>query len=82
LLVSLTSNPTIVASNDAPMLSVAGIGQYGTLAVADWIRSPPPISEMADKLPKNGQNRNLQLILHVKVVDFGVATTEVVAVHM
>ena len=68
-------------SGDSPMLSVAGMGQYGTLAAADFICSPAAISEMAHNLPDHWQNRNLQLILHVKVVDFKVAATEVVAVH-
>ena len=66
---------------DAPTLSVAGMGQYGTLAAADFICSPAAISEMARHLPKDWMNRNLQLILHVKVVDFNRSTTEVVAMH-
>jgi hypothetical protein len=32
-------------------------------------------------LPNDWVNRNLQIILHVKVVDFRPASTEVVAVH-
>jgi hypothetical protein len=65
---------------DAPILSVAGMGQYGTLAAADFVCSPAAISEMTRHLPRDWANRNLQLILHVKVVDFKPAATEVVAV--
>jgi hypothetical protein len=68
-------------SGDSPMLSVAGMGQYGTLAAADFICNAASISEMAQQLPKHWQDRNLQLLLHVKVVDFKVASMEVIAVH-
>ena len=68
-------------TEDAPMLSVAGMGQYGTLAAADFICSPSDISDMTRQLPKDWANRNLQLILHVKVVDFKAAATDVVAIH-
>ena len=66
---------------DAPILSVAGMGQYGTLAAADFVCNPAAISEMTHHLPADWAKRNLQFILHVKVVDFKPAATEVVAVH-
>jgi hypothetical protein len=66
---------------DAPVLSVAGMGQYGTLAATDFICSPVAISEMTRRLPKDWASRNLQLVLHVKIVDFKPASTEVIAVH-
>jgi hypothetical protein len=68
-------------TEDAPILSVAGMGQYGTLAAADFICSPSDISDMTRRLPKDWANRNLQLILHVKVVDFKAAATDVVAIY-
>jgi hypothetical protein len=68
-------------SGDAPMMSVAGMGQYGTLAAADFICDPAGISSTVRNLPDHWQTRNLQLILHVKVADFKVAATDVVAVH-
>ena len=67
---------------DAPILSVAGMGQYGTLAASDFVCSPAAISEMTRLLPKGWASRNLQLILHVKVIDFKPAATDVVAVHV
>jgi hypothetical protein len=66
---------------DAPVLAVAGMGQHGTLAAADFVCNPAALSEMARRLPKGWANRNLQLVLHVKIVDFKPAMTEVVAVH-
>jgi hypothetical protein len=76
IITRLTSRP-----GDAPILSVAGMGQYGTLAATDFVCSPTAIAEMTRRLPKDWANRNLQLVLHVKVVDFKPASTEVVAVH-
>jgi hypothetical protein len=67
---------------DAPMLSVAGMGQYGTLAAADFVCNPAAISGMARPLSRDWANRNLQLVLHVKVVDFKPVATEVVATHI
>ena len=67
---------------DAPILSVAGMGQYGTLAASDFVCSPAAISAMTHLLPKDWASRNLQLILHVKVIDFKPAATEVIAVHV
>jgi hypothetical protein len=72
----------IVSSNDAPMLSVAGMGQYGTVAAADFVCSPTSISALAHSLPSGWEDRNLQLVLHVKIVDFKVVATDVVAVHL
>ena len=69
------------AHGDAPMLSVAGMGQYGTLAAAEYVCSATAISEMTRHLPRDWASRNLQLVLHVKVVDFKPVATEVVAMH-
>lgn len=71
----------IQRQGDAPTLSVAGMGQYGTLAAANFVCSPTAISEMTHQLPRDWINHNVQLVLHVKVVDFKPATTEIVAIH-
>jgi hypothetical protein len=57
------------------------MGQYGTLAAADFICNPAAISEIQRKLPADWAHKNLQLILHVKVADFKPAATEVVATY-
>lgn len=71
----------IQSPGDVPLLSVAGMGQYGTLAASDFVCNPVAISDMVRHLPKDWANRNLQLILHLKVIDFKPAATEVVAVN-
>jgi hypothetical protein len=68
-------------NGDAPILSVAGMGQYGTLAAAQFICDPASISTLAHKLSPGWANHNLQLVLHVQVVDFKPASTGIVAVH-
>lgn len=67
---------------DSPILAVAGMGQYGTLAAANFVCSPAAISDITRALPKDWANRNLQLILKVKVVDFKPIATQVIAVNV
>ena len=71
----------IARSGDAPVLSVAGMGQYGTLAAADFVCNPASLRQLASQLPKDWAAHNLQVILHLKVVDFKPVATEIVAVH-
>jgi hypothetical protein len=68
-------------SGDAPILSVAGMGQYGTQAAAAFICSSTSIAQLTHQLPAGWASHNLQLVLHVHVVDFKPASTDVVAVH-
>jgi hypothetical protein len=71
----------VAHSGDAPVLSVAGLGQYGTLAAADFVCNPASLRQLANQLPGDWAAHNLQVILHLKVVDFKPVATEVVAVH-
>ena len=66
-------------NGDAPVLSVAGIGGYGTIAAANFVCNPAVISQLAKGLPPHWANRNLQLVLHVKVIDFKPVSVEIVA---
>ena len=68
-------------NSDAPMMSVAGMGQYGTLAAANFICSPSSMAKLARRLPADWARHNLQVLLHVRVVDFEPTSTDVVAVH-
>jgi hypothetical protein len=67
---------------EAPILSVAGMGQYGTMAAADFACDPKEISSVMRTVPKGWEHRNLQIVLHVKVVDFKPAATNVVASYV
>ena len=67
--------------SDAPMMSVAGMGQYGTLAAAKYICNPTSIAQLASQLPSGWEKRNVQFVLHVRVVNFKPESTEVVAIQ-
>lgn len=66
-------------NGDEPILIVAGMGQYGTLAAANFICSQTAISGLSHQLPSHWTEHNLQLVLHVRVVDFKASSVEVVA---
>lgn len=66
---------------NAPLLSVAGLGQYGTLAAANLVCSPSAIFAVTRQLPKDWAKKNLQVVLRVQVVDFKPGVAEVVALR-
>jgi hypothetical protein len=65
----------------AMLVEVAGITQYGTEAAADLITTPEYLGEALHDAPKGWQNRNLQLVLHVKVISGTPASPKIVATH-
>lgn len=65
----------------APVISVAGIGGYGTQAAAAFIGNPQMIAQLAKTAPKRWEQKNLQLVLHVKVVDYRPISTDVVSTY-
>jgi hypothetical protein len=52
----------------AMLVEVAGITQYGTDAAADLITNPDLMAEALRNAPAGWQKKNLQLVLHVKVI--------------
>jgi hypothetical protein len=69
-------------NGDAPILSVAGMGQYGTLAAASFICNPASVAQITHSLPGGWSSRNLQVVLHVRVVDFKAQPPEIVALQV
>jgi len=65
----------------AMLLEVAGITQYGTEAAADLITNPALLGEALHDAPQGWQNKNLQLVLHVKVISGTPASPRVVKTH-
>lgn len=63
----------------AMLVEVAGITQYGTEAGADLISSSEFLAEALRDAPPGWQNKNLQLVLHVKVISGTPASPKVVA---
>jgi hypothetical protein len=70
-----------VGDDSAPLISVAGLGQYGTLAATNFVFDPQRLTELQKSLPTNWRNRNLQILLHIKVTDFKPGSITVVALH-
>jgi hypothetical protein len=65
-------------NGDSPVIIVAGLGQYGTLAAAELICSPTGIHLVTDRLSKDWPDKNLQAVLRIHVVDFKPTAPEVV----
>lgn len=65
-----------------PLILLAGITQYGTEAAADLITSPVRLQEAMRGLPADWPKKNVQLILHTRVISGETATPQVVASHV
>ena len=63
----------------AMLVEVAGITQYGTEAAADLITTPEFLGDGLQGAPKDWRNKNLQLVIHVKVISGTAASPKVVA---
>jgi hypothetical protein len=63
------------------MMIAAGIGQYGTQAAAEFLSSPEKINAFARSAPAHWNSKNLQIVIHVKVVDDVPASEETVATY-
>lgn len=65
----------------APLLSLAGLGQYGTLAATEFVFDSNRLEEIARSASKDWRKRNLQILLRIKVNDFKPSAGEVIAIH-
>ena len=63
----------------AMLVEVAGITQYGTDGGADLITNPDLMAEVLRDAPAGWQTKNLQLVLHVKVIAGSPSSPKVVA---
>ena len=63
----------------AMMVEVSGITQYGTEAAADLITNADMLAYALRSAPSGWQRKNLQLVLHVKVISGSPATPNVIA---
>lgn len=65
----------------AMLVEVAGITQYGTDAAADLVTNPDLLAEALRGSPAGWQSKNLQLVLHVKVISGSPSSPRVVATY-
>jgi hypothetical protein len=65
----------------AMLVEVAGITQYGTDAAADLVTNGDLLAEALRGAPAGWRTKNLQLVLHVKVISGSPSSPKVVATH-
>lgn len=64
------------------IMTAAGIGHYGTEEASEFLSSPDKINAFGRTAPAGWSQKNLQIVMHVKVVDDVPVLSEIVAVHM
>lgn len=70
-----------ILSNSGELVVVAaGIDEYGTEAAAEFISNPSALASLEKRLPRGWEKKNLQIVLHAKVVDKSLSGLEVVDV--
>lgn len=65
----------------AMLVEVAGITQYGTDAAADLVTNPNLMADALRNAPPGWQKKNLQLVLHVKVIGGSPASPTIVGTY-
>jgi hypothetical protein len=61
------------------MMIVTGSEQYGTQAAATLITNPELLAEAFQGAPRDWQKKNIQLVLHTKIVGNSPAVPQVIA---
>ncbi len=61
------------------LVELAGITQYGTTAAAELVTSPDLLRKALQRAPADWETKNLQLVLHTKVISGVAASQSVVA---
>ncbi len=64
------------------VMVAAGLKQYGTEAAGHLLTDPEQLGQILRKLPKGWESKNLQVILHARVIGNTPAQPEVVAAHV
>jgi hypothetical protein len=65
----------------AMLLEIAGATQYGTNAAAELVSRPELMADAFRNAPRGWQRKNLQLVLHVRVISGTPASPTVVATY-
>jgi hypothetical protein len=63
------------------LVEIAGITQYGTEGAAELVTNPDLFAEALRGAPSGWQKKNLQLVVHVKVISGTAVSPKVVATH-
>lgn len=65
----------------AMLVELAGITQYGTDAAGDLVTNPDLMAEALRSAPAGWQGKNLQMVLHVKVIAGAASSPKVLKAH-
>lgn len=63
------------------LVELAGITQYGTTAAAELVTNPDLLREALKSAPSGWEKKNLQLVIHTKVISGMAASQHVVATY-
>jgi hypothetical protein len=69
----------LTSKTGGPAMTVAGIGEFGTLAAAEFLTSPEKMRDLLKTAPRGWENKNMQAVLKVKVVGYQPVAVQVVA---
>jgi hypothetical protein len=62
-----------------PVITAAGIGEYGTQAAAEFLANPDKMRDLLRTAPRGWEGQNMQAVLRVKVVGYQPVAVDVVA---
>jgi hypothetical protein len=69
----------LVSETGGPLMTAAGIGQFGTQAAAEFVSSPDRMRDLLKSAPPGWQKKNMQVVLHITVVGNTPVQMDVVA---
>lgn len=69
----------ISSKTGGPVVTVAGIGEYGTQAAAEFLTNPEKMRDFLKNAPRGWESKNMQAVLHVKAIGYQPVAVEVVA---
>jgi hypothetical protein len=64
------------------LVGISGITQYGTEAASDLVTRPDLLADALRNAPAGWERKNLQFVLHVKVIAGAATSPKVVATHV
>jgi hypothetical protein len=67
---------------DSPLMSVAGLGGFGTQAAAKVVTDPNSVESLVRELPKGWEKKNLQVVIRFTISNFKVIDRQVVATRV
>ncbi len=67
------------SSTGGPLLILAGVGEYGTQAAAEFVADPKRMQDLLRTAPPGWESKNMESVLHIKVVGGSPVQVDVVA---